>query len=117
MDRLDEYRSLVKKLLSYYANLIQNRLRGPNSNDETFVMFDEERAHYMIMTWGWEKEYHRVNDADVYIRIKNNKLWIEQDGLEDGIATDLMEAGVPKEDIVLAFHHPKMRPYTEFAVA
>jgi hypothetical protein len=36
---------------------------------------------------------------------------------EDGIATDLLEAGVPKEDIVLAFHAPEMRPYTEFAVA
>ena len=26
-------------------------------------------------------------------------------------------AGVPKEDIVLAFHAPEMRPYTEFAAA
>jgi hypothetical protein len=29
----------------------------------------------------------------------------------------LLEAGVPKEDIVLAFHEPEMRQYTEFAVA
>ncbi len=42
---------------------------------------------------------------------------IEEDWTEGGIATDLLEAGVPKEDIVLAFHPPKMRPYTEFAVA
>jgi hypothetical protein len=28
-----------------------------------------------------------------------------------------LEAGVPKKDIVLAFHHPARRPATEFAVA
>ncbi|MFN0112370.1 MAG: element excision factor XisI family protein, partial [Blastocatellia bacterium] len=33
------------------------------------------------------------------------------------IATDLEEAGVPKEDIVLGFQPPKVRPYTEYAVA
>ena len=35
---------------------------------------------------------------------------------EEGIAAHLLEAGIPKEDIVLAFHSPDMRPYTEFAV-
>ncbi|MEZ4861109.1 MAG: element excision factor XisI family protein [Caldilineaceae bacterium] len=51
------------------------------------------------------------------MRLHNDKFYIEVDGTEQGIATDLLEAGVPKEDIVLAFHHPAMRPYTEFAVA
>jgi hypothetical protein len=37
--------------------------------------------------------------------------------IEEGIATDLVRAGVAKEDIVLAFHEPKMRPYTDFAIA
>jgi hypothetical protein len=36
---------------------------------------------------------------------------------EVGIANELIEAGVPKEDIVLAFHHPEERKYTEFAAA
>jgi hypothetical protein len=37
--------------------------------------------------------------------------------LEVGIATELVEAGVPKEQIVLGFRPPEMRQYTEFAVA
>ncbi len=52
----------------------------------------------------------------MYVRLHNGKFWIEEDGLEQGVATDLLEAGVPKEDIVLAFHHPEIRPLTEFAV-
>jgi hypothetical protein len=53
----------------------------------------------------------------VYVRIRDNKFWIEEDWTEEGIATDLVRAGVAKEDIVLAFHEPKMRHYTDFAVA
>ena len=36
---------------------------------------------------------------------------------EDGIATDLLQAGVSCEDIVLAFHPPRLRQFTEFATA
>jgi hypothetical protein len=51
----------------------------------------------------------------VYVRIRDHKFWIEEDLTEDGIANDLVQAGVPPEDIVLAFHEPKMRQYTDFA--
>jgi hypothetical protein len=42
---------------------------------------------------------------------------IHEDGLEDGIASDLVRAGIPKDKIVLGFHPPEVRPYTEFAVS
>ena len=40
----------------------------------------------------------------------------ERDGTEIGVANELVEAGVPKTDIVLAFYAPYRRQYTEFAV-
>lgn len=42
---------------------------------------------------------------------------MQRDGTEDGIANELVQAGIPKEDIVLGFHEPDVRPYTGFAVA
>jgi XisI protein len=45
-----------------------------------------------------------------------DKIWIHRDGLEDGIANELVKAGIPKTQIVLGFHPPNIRPYTEFAV-
>lgn len=36
---------------------------------------------------------------------------------EEEIADDLVQAGVPKEDIVLAFQPPDLRQFTEFATA
>lgn len=46
-----------------------------------------------------------------------NKIWIEEDWTKQGIANDLLDAGVPAEDIVLGFQHPSKRPLTEFAPA
>jgi XisI protein len=47
----------------------------------------------------------------------DGKVWIQMDGTEDGIAQELIQSGIPKEDIVLGFHEPSIRPYTGFAVA
>lgn len=33
------------------------------------------------------------------------------------VAEELLEAGVPKEDIILGFHPPEVRQYTDFSVA
>jgi hypothetical protein len=113
MDKLAQHRQLIKKILSHYAEIIN---RHPKPNKETDVVFDEERDHYMLISVGWA-EYRRIRGTTVYVRLRNGKIWIEDDWLEHGITPDLLEAGVPKEDIVLAFHHPEMRPFTEFAIA
>jgi hypothetical protein len=113
MDQLDHYRNLIKQSLTAYADLV-NRQR--KSNLETQLIFDTERDHYMLFRSGWwDKE--RVRTPTLYVRLHNGKIWIEEDWTEDGLATELLAAGVPKEDIVLAFHHPSVRPLTEFAIA
>ena len=53
----------------------------------------------------------------VHLDIIDGKIWIQRDGTEDGIATDLEAAGIPKSDIVLAFHPQRLRKYTEYAVS
>jgi hypothetical protein len=39
------------------------------------------------------------------------------DGIEGSITEELVRDGVPKENIVLAFHPPYMREHTGYAVA
>lgn len=113
MDKLTHYRHLIKELLTQYAEVISRR---PGPDRETEVIFDEERDHYLLVTIGWKKQ-RRVRGTTIYVRLRNNKFWIEEDWLENGITPDLVKAGVPKEDIVLAFQPPEIRPLTEFAVA
>jgi hypothetical protein len=42
---------------------------------------------------------------------------VEEDWTEEGIAEFLVREGVPKEEIVLGFQPPSMRPHTDSAVA
>ena len=65
---------------------------------------------------GWQ-DGERIKAISVYIRIKNGKIYIEEDWTEEGMANELLREGVPMEDIVLAFHAPETRKLTEFAVA
>ncbi|AFY48774.1 XisI protein [Nostoc sp. PCC 7524] len=112
MDKLTEYPKLIKRILTEYVELCH---LNPNPGIETFLIVDESKAHYIWMNLGWQNG-DRISAMTVYVRIRDDKFWIEEDWTEDGIATDLVRAGVPKEDIVLAFHEPKMRQYTDFAV-
>lgn len=113
MDKLAQYRTIIKSVLEHYVELLNRR---PVKGLETDVVFDEDRDHYLLYNTGWTKQGHETG-ATVYVRIRNGKFWIEEDWTEEGIATHLLEAGVPNEDIVLAFQPPEMRPHTEFAIA
>lgn len=111
MDKLEKYSTLIKDILVKDAQI-------PLSDEsvEPILLFDDKTQNYQLMYIGW-KDSLRTHASLIHVRLQNNKIWIEEDGTEEGIATVLLEAGVPKEDIVLAFYSPRKRPYTGFAVA
>jgi hypothetical protein len=103
-----------------YALVVQDILRQHSHHDsssETEVQFvcDAQNNHYQVIHLGW-KGLQRVYGCVIHVDIKDGKIWIQRDGTEVGIANELVEAGVPKQDIVLGFHAPYKRQYTEFAV-
>ena len=53
----------------------------------------------------------------LHLDIRDGKIWIQHDGTYDGIANALVEAGIPRDRIVLAFKPPDIRQYTGFAVS
>jgi XisI protein len=108
---VDEWRETLENILQYYANL-------PYRYGEvsTYVVVSRDRNHFMLMHEGWEQD-HRVHGCVVHAEIRNNKIWIHYDGIEDGITDEMVAAGVPKDHIVLAFHPPQVRQYTGYALA
>lgn len=113
MDKMTQYRELIKQTLSRYIELDN---RSPTSGVQAMLIADDERGQYMWVRFGWTKN-KRIRAIPIYVRLENSKIWIEEDWTEEGIATDLVRDGVPKGDIVLAFQSPEMRPYTDFAAA
>ncbi len=104
-----------------HSQLIQDILREHSINDlkngtEVQLIFDQERHHYQVLNIGW-KDQKRIYGVIIHVDLKDDKFWIQRDGTEIGIANQLIAAGVPKQNIVLGFHAPYKRSFTEFAVS
>jgi len=80
------------------------------------LVADRERVRYVVINIGWNKR-QRVHPTLIHVDIIGDKAWIQHDWTGDGFATDLVRAGVPREQIVLAFHLPEVRRFGEFAEA
>ncbi len=82
----------------------------------TEAVFDRSNDRYLLVNVGWDRG-RRVHGSLVHIDIIDGKIWIQRDGTEDGIANELVSAGIPRDHIVLGFRPAEVRPFTEFAVA
>ena len=67
------------------------------------------------MQVGWDGA-RRVHGSVIHFDIIDGKFWIQYDGTDRPVVDELEEAGVPKDDIVLAFQPPERRPHTGYAV-
>jgi XisI protein len=105
-----EYAAIIRRVIEHYA-----QFKPAYGQIEIETVFDEARGHYELMYVGWNRK-DRVHGAIIHVDLRGDKVWIQHDGTEGGIAEDLVEAGIPREHIVLAFHDPAVRQHTGFAV-
>ena len=119
MDTIEHYRQLIQEILS-------DRTRIPFSGIDVRIetVFDREQDRYLVMMLGREPVYERpykatrrVHGCLIHVDIIDGKIWIQRDGTEEGVATELVRAGVPKEQIVLGFWSEDVRQDSEFATA
>ena len=82
----------------------------------TLTVFDRRNGQFLLMDEGWDGFTH-IHRIWVHVEMRDGKFWVQKDGTEDGIAVDLVNAGVSQERIVLAFQHPARRRHGEFAAA
>ncbi len=111
MDTLDTYRQIIQNVLKEYV-----QIQYAYGKIENEILFDREHDRYMVVSVGWQ-DVKRIHGCLIHIDIVNGKVWIQRDGTEHGIASELEQAGIPKEHIVLGFHSPDVRQYTEYAAA
>jgi hypothetical protein len=102
--------NLVERILNEYA-----AIPYANSSQQKQTVFDRERNRFLLVSQGWDGMY-RIHRVILDVEIKNDKFWIYQDSTEDGVATDLELAGVPKDRIVLAWILESDRKHTEYAM-
>ncbi|MBW4517567.1 MAG: XisI protein [Timaviella obliquedivisa GSE-PSE-MK23-08B] len=111
MDKLNHYRQVVQQILTEHG-----QIKPAYGEIEMGVLFNLERDRYQVIRTGWLQK-RRVYGALIHIDLNGGKIWIQYDGTEVGVANELTEQGITKEDIVLAYHSPFMRQYNGFAVS
>jgi hypothetical protein len=111
MDKLQQYRQIIREILTQQAHPYAQ------SNDvETEIICDTEHDHYQLTYIGWQDQ-KRIFNLILHIDIKDGKIWVQHNGTETAIAQVLKERGVPASDIVLGFHSPFKRQFSEYAVS
>jgi hypothetical protein len=110
MDSLNNYRKLVKQLLSEYAEIPVF-----DSGIQNEIIFDLENDRYMLINIGWFNE-QRIHHCVIHIDIIDGQVWIQANNTDRLIAEELVAAGVPAESIVLGLQPPDVRPYTAYGV-
>jgi len=111
MEKLAQYRQIIQSVLLTYTEI-------PYSHGELICkpIFDEIHDSYLLITLGWDRKA-RVHGCLIHLDIINEKVWVQRDETEDGVTLELVAAGIPRHDIVLAFHPIDVRPYTGYATA
>jgi hypothetical protein len=110
MDTLEQDRQIIQTIISEYE-----KIPYAYGEIERHSVFDGDRDRYLLMIVGWEG-VRQVHGCIIHVEIIDSKIWIHRDGTEDGIASELLKVGIPKERIVLGFKSPQIRRHTGFAV-
>lgn len=106
---VEEYRQIIHNILTEHATYGM-----PEEHIETLIVSDDEHGHYMLIEVGWQRP-RRIYSVVFHLRLKEGKIWIEQDWTKDGVTYELLDAGVAPDDIVLSFQPPEMRPHSDLA--
>jgi len=113
MDTVKPYRQIIREVLTPYTEI-----QYANADIRNHLVCDEQGDRYLIVSLGWGKmPKGRIHGCLIHIDLIDDKVWIQRDGTEDGVAGELEEAGIPKTAIVLGFHAPRLRQFTDYAVA
>ena len=106
MESIARYRELIKHIITRHAQI-------PSVSGEVRIetIFDATQDHYALVYTGWDG-LRRIEGEVIHIDIINGKIWIQHDGTEYGVARELEELGIARQEIVLGFHAPVKRPLT-----
>ena len=113
MESREHYLKTLETIAHDYYSWVSNANNDP---EEYCLIIDKERGNFLLYGISWNGD-RRIDRTILFVRLKNDKVWIETDETKRGITSDLMEAGISNTEIVLGFLPPSKRPLSDFAIA
>ena len=92
MDRTEQYREIVKRIIEEYAAYPASSV----GDVEAEAILDDQRHHYELIYAGWEGQ-RRIHGSVLHVDIRDGKIWIQHDGTEAGIANELLDCLPPRQ--------------------
>jgi hypothetical protein len=96
------YRRVLRRLVNDYA-----RHRPSHGQIEPIPVCDPKSDNCLLIHTGWDN-IRRIHAVIFHLRLRDGKVLIEEDGLEQGIAQDLLDVGVSPKDIVYSLENEKL---------
>lgn len=112
---MDRVTFLQEKINAVIAEYLKNLRQNDSQNIDFQSIIDEKGKHFQLIAVGWEGR-QRVFNLLFHLDIIGEKIWVQADKMEDSVAEILVEKGVSKKEIVLAYFPDYHRVHTEYAV-
>ena len=76
---------------------------------------NESATQFVLITVGWQDGVY-THYVVFHIECKGDKVWLHENRTDSDIAAELVEAGIPKSQIVLGFVELWARPASGYAL-
>ncbi|HFA52148.1 MAG TPA: XisI protein [Bacteroidetes bacterium] len=111
MGKMEKHKIIVTKVVKEIAQFGSTPFEGV----ETQIIIDQEHGHYLLYNSGWHNN-HRNYGCYLHLQVKpDGKVWVQHDGTNLDIASELVNKGIPASDIVLEFQAPYKREFLKVA--
>jgi hypothetical protein len=111
MDHIPVYERILLDVLEDYRSYFANS-RSPCR----YVLIHDPIQHqFMVVNYGWdERKFEHM--TLFHFEIHDRKIWMHRNMTNCNPIEDLLDAGIPKSDIVLGDKSPTERQYTGYAL-
>ncbi len=111
MDRLNERHRKIEVMMDTHFALYAGNTQGI----PYYLVKDPIQRHLILVSDGWIGE-QRFYGVLVHIEVQQNGMVrVHEDNTELGIVDELLDMGIPADEIVIGWHSPSMREDTAFA--
>ena len=115
MEKIEKYQNII---IDFLEQQVEPYRKVAKAEVQEQVIFDKEHHHFQWLTIGWDEQEEYRNYINIHFSIKSNgKIWLMENNTDIRVAEELVKLGVPRQDIVLGFQPPSVRPMTDYAVA
>ncbi len=91
---MDTLRAIFEAVIAGYT--------GEGLNGSAYLVHDPVLDVYTVISVGNVRQ-RRVSDANLIVRLTANKIVIERDMNDKTLADALIQAGIPRQSIILAY--------------